>query len=96
MLAASLTEAIWYLVRAEDDYRKLEMYASLQDALYLQAIVYEKLGEEVARDAASDQLRAVESIEKRVMNELDTGMIKIWDVVCQIGVAVANGDTFWS
>lgn len=69
------------------------MHASVQDALYLQAIVHERLGEPSERDAASRELKEAESVEKRMISEMDTGMIQIWDVVCQIGVAVANGDT---
>jgi anaphase-promoting complex subunit 5 len=92
-LIASLTEAIYYLKRAEEDYRELEMHASVQDALYLQAIVHERLGEPSKRDTASRELKEVNSVEERMKSEMDTGMMQIWDVVCQIGVAVANGDT---
>jgi anaphase-promoting complex subunit 5 len=92
-LAAALAEAIYYLKRAEEDYRELEMHASVQDALYLQTIIYERLGEPLERDAASRQLKEAGLVEKRMTSEMDTGMMQIWEVVCQIGVAVANGDT---
>ena len=92
-MAAALAEARYYLKRAEEDYRELEMHASVQDALYLQAIIYERLGEPLERDAASRQLKEAGLVEKRMTSEMDTGMMQIWEVVCQIGVAVANGDT---
>ena len=92
-MAAALAEAIYYLKRAEEDYRELEMHASVQDALYLQAIIYERLGEPLERDAASCQLKEAGLVDKRMTSEMDTGMMQIWEVVCQIGVAVANGDT---
>jgi hypothetical protein len=73
----------------------MEMYASVQDMLYLQAIVHEALGETVTRDETSERLMEVEKIEKKMQSEMDEDMIAIWDVVCEIGVGVANGDTFW-
>jgi anaphase-promoting complex subunit 5 len=89
-----LHDAIYYLKRAESDYRTMEMYASVQDMLYLQAVVHEALGEKVARDETSERLMEVEKIEKKMQSEMDEGMIAIWDVVCEIGVGVASGDTY--
>lgn len=81
------------------------MHASRQDALYLQAAVYERFRanevHEIAdvewkekRDLASRKLKEAEAMEKRYRGEMDKGMMAIWDTVCEIGVAVANGATF--
>jgi len=95
VMADGLHDAIYYLKKAESDYRKLEMYASVQDMLYLQAVVHEALGEKVARDEASERLMEVEKTEKKAGSEMDEGMVAIWDAVCEIGAAIASGDTFW-
>ncbi|KAG8831373.1 hypothetical protein FRC17_003254 [Serendipita sp. 399] len=89
-----LSEALGYLKMAEDDYRKLEMPASIQDMLYLQAVVHEAAGEAMLRDSASKSLREVEEVEEKLSIGLDEPMIAVWDVVCEIGVAVAHGDTY--
>jgi anaphase-promoting complex subunit 5 len=94
MMADEFQDAIYYLKRAESDYRKLEMYASVQDMLYLQAVVQNALGAKLAREEASERLLDVKKIEKRMLSEMDEGMIAIWDVVCEIGVGIASGDTY--
>ena len=90
-----LDDAIFYLQKAEADYKTLEMHASVQDVLYLQAVVYEALGDHARRDTASKDLLQVERLEKKMMQELDTEVMELWDVACEVGVAVSSGDTYW-
>ncbi|PVG02241.1 hypothetical protein CPB86DRAFT_751668 [Serendipita vermifera] len=91
---AWLSQALYYLKRAEEDYLLLEMHASVQDMLYMQAVIHEALGERSQREIASARLKEVENLENKVRVELDIGMMELWDVVCEVGIAVANGDTF--
>lgn len=51
----SLIPALSYLKLAEADYRTLEMYAPLQDMLYLQAVIHETSGDRAVRDAISNK-----------------------------------------
>jgi hypothetical protein len=70
------------------------MHAFVQDMLYMQAVIHETLGERSQREIAGTRLKEVENLENRVREELDVGMMEVWDVVCEVGIAVANGDTF--
>ncbi|KAG8783920.1 hypothetical protein FRC15_004305 [Serendipita sp. 397] len=91
----SLSEALVYLKKAEDDYQTLEIYSSVQDMLYLQAVVHETLEEPTLRDLAGKRLREIEEVEEKMRVGSDEEMTEVWDVVCEIGIAVARGDTYW-
>ncbi|CAG8529910.1 6537_t:CDS:10, partial [Acaulospora colombiana] len=67
--------------RAEEDYSLLEMHASVQDMLYMQAVIHEALGERSQREIASTRLKEVEILENKVRIELDVGMMELWDVL---------------
>lgn len=93
--AESLSDALYYLKQAEHDYEALEMHHSVQDIVYLQTIVFEAIGDAELRDEGSRKVMEEEETIKRLQAEMDDGMMAIWDIVCEIGVAVASGDTYW-
>lgn len=70
------------------------MHASTQEMMYLQAVMYEATGDAKGRDESSKKVMEEEERIKRLQTEMDDGMVAIWGVVCEIGVAVASGDTY--
>lgn len=41
-----------------------------------------------------DKVLEAEKEETKLREGVDTALMDIWDVVCEIGVAVTGGDTF--
>lgn len=70
------------------------MYSSMQDCLYLQAVIYGELGMVEERDQASSRCREIEGVERRMETGLDESLMSIWEVAEMIGVSVASGDTY--
>lgn len=86
----SLQQSLFYLNRSEADYMTLEMYKSLTDVRYLISVVYHNLGQEDDRDRmATSAISAEASFLKMQSMGTDEEFVKIWEVVAQVGVALA-------
>jgi anaphase-promoting complex subunit 5 len=83
---AALQEAVLWLAIAEKDYMALEIYRSAMDVQYLLAVVYDTLGAEQERDAASQRYESTQQtlldLEVAVVDE-EVG--EILDMISRIG-----------
>ena len=90
MEASALREALPYVSMAETDFRKLEIFRSMEDAQYLMSIIYHNLdmeneGNEVAmRCSQTEQLQR--NMEKVIV---DDEIREIFDLLATIGAALA-------
>ncbi|KIK70807.1 hypothetical protein GYMLUDRAFT_210293 [Collybiopsis luxurians FD-317 M1] len=83
---SALQEAVWWLEIAEKDYMTLEIYSSAMDVQYLLATVYNTLGAEQDRDAASQRYeRTQEVLQKLEVAVVDEEVGEILDIVSRIG-----------
>jgi anaphase-promoting complex subunit 5 len=89
-LADGLREAVRYLLIAESDYATLQCFKSLANVQYLLSVVYHNLGLEKQRDDAATRHMTTEEARKKVeVVAVDEQVKKIWEVVSQVGAALA-------
>jgi anaphase-promoting complex subunit 5 len=87
---AGLKEALPYLLIAEDDYRRLEIYSSLADVQYFISIVYHNLDMEKERDAAAKRHQESEEEQKRLdAIVVDKDVLAICELLADVGAALA-------
>jgi len=88
--AEALNEALPYLLVSESDFKTLQILRSLMDVQYLLSVVYHNLGNENERDASAK--RHFTTQQERKMLEVivvDDEVREIWEVVSQVGAALA-------
>jgi anaphase-promoting complex subunit 5 len=89
-LADGLREAVRYLLIAESDYATLQCFKSLANVQYLLSVVYHNLGLEKQRDDAATRHMTTDEARKKVEAvAVDEQVKRIWEVVSQVGAALA-------
>jgi anaphase-promoting complex subunit 5 len=87
---AGLPDAVRYLQIAESDYAALQCLHSLMNAQYLLSVVYHNLGLQKQRDDAAARHMATDQARKKLeVVVVDEQVTKIWEVVSQVGAALA-------
>ena len=90
LVADGLREAVRYLLIAESDYATLQSLRSLMNVQYLLSVVYHNLGMEKQRDGAATRHMATDEARKKLeVVVADEQVKKIWEVVLQVGAALA-------
>ena len=90
LIADGLREALRYLLIAESDYAVLQCLPSLMNVQYLLSVLYHNLGMEKQRDDAATRHMTTEEARKKVeVVAVDEQVKKIWEVVSQVGAALA-------
>jgi hypothetical protein len=88
---AGLREALHYLLKSEADFREMQMLRQLMDVQYLLSVVYQNLGQDKERDSAIKRHFSTEEewkeLEARVWDE---EVVKIWQLVADIGAALSR------
>lgn len=89
--AAGLEDAIEYLIIAEKDFSKLEIYQALLDVQYLISVVYHNLGMEKERDLAGIRHSVTTETANRVQSAgSDREAEEILQTVASVGAALAS------
>ncbi|KAI0316674.1 hypothetical protein OF83DRAFT_1172648 [Amylostereum chailletii] len=90
----SIREALPYLDIAEKDFTKLEILRSVADVQYLLSVLYHNLGMLQERDAAAArQLNTEEEIQAAAAVYQEQWMSEVWNLVSNIGGAIATRNT---
>jgi len=85
-----LREALRYLLIAESDYAVLQCLLPLMNVQYLLSVVYHNLGLEKQQDDAAARHMATDEARKKLeIVVVDEQVKKIWEVVSQVGAALA-------
>ena len=84
-LASGVKDALPYLQIAEEDYRLLEIYPSVQDVIYVTALVYNILGDEKARDEAAKRHEvAGADVERTDTMDVSKYWPEIWEFAGEV------------
>lgn len=90
-IADSLREALQYLIMAESDFKKLEIYRSVKDVQYMLSVVYHNLDMVDERQAAAQRHSETEALQKRLeMTVTDEDTLKIFELIAVVGSALAS------
>ncbi|OCH95526.1 hypothetical protein OBBRIDRAFT_816439 [Obba rivulosa] len=90
-LEDALLECLPLLVRAEQDFQKLEMLRQLQDVRYLMSIVYHNLGMQRQRDILAVRVKEAEEQAKEAgAVVIEDWVADVWEVVAEVGAALAS------
>ncbi|KAF8628477.1 hypothetical protein AX15_003988 [Amanita polypyramis BW_CC] len=88
---SALREAIRYLLIAENDFKTLQIYRSLQDVQYLLSILYHNLGMSRERNQMAEWHAKTEAEIRRVEEiAVDDEVEQILGIVASIGAALAS------
>ncbi|KAI0341698.1 hypothetical protein BDW22DRAFT_1358540 [Trametopsis cervina] len=87
----ALREAIFYLDIAEKDYKKIELFRSLQDTQFLLSVVYHNLNMIAERNEVAERHRETEKLanEVKAMASEDW-IVELFDIVSDVGSALAS------
>ena len=86
----ALREALHYLLTAESDFKRLRMLRQVMHVRYFLSIVYHNLGMEGERDDAIRKHTAAEEELMRLHLTVDDEAQRVWDVVSDVGAALAS------
>ena len=89
--ASALQESLSYLHKAESDFKRLEMLASLADVQYTMSIVYHNLGR--VDDALEVAERHAATLQEQSLLETSTtdqSVVSVFSIVDRVGVHVAT------
>ncbi|PAV23210.1 imaginal discs arrested [Pyrrhoderma noxium] len=82
---SGVKDALPYLQIAEEDYRLLEIYPSVQDVIYVTALVYNILGDEKARDEAAKRHEvAGADVERTDTMDVSKYWPEIWEFAGEV------------
>jgi anaphase-promoting complex subunit 5 len=86
----SLIAAVPWLINAETEYKKIDLYSSLADVQYFLSVVYHNLDDHQARNAAvARHVQTNALIKKAEGIVVEDDVIHLWSVVAEIGAALA-------
>ncbi|KDR81577.1 hypothetical protein GALMADRAFT_263859 [Galerina marginata CBS 339.88] len=87
----ALREALPYLIMAESDFQKLEIYRSMKDVQYMLSIVYHNLDMVEERQEAANRHLETEALQKRLETIVsDEHILEIFDLMATVGAALAS------
>jgi hypothetical protein len=90
-LADGLREAVDYLLKAESDWKQLQMLRQLMDVQYLLSIVYHNLDMGIERDDAIKRYTSTEETQDRLdLADVDEEAQRIWEVVSDVAAGLAS------
>lgn len=91
IIEPAIRNAIRYLLIAENDFKSLQIYRSLQDVQYFLSIMYHNLGLTAERNQMADRHAKTEA-ELRHLEEsaVDEEIERVLDVIASIGAALAS------
>ena len=85
-----MREALPYVSMAEVDFRKMEMFRSMQDAQYLLSIIYHNLDMEKERNEAAIRCSQTEQLRHNMEKGIaDEETREIFDLLATIGAGLA-------
>ncbi|KAF8741003.1 hypothetical protein AX14_006207 [Amanita brunnescens Koide BX004] len=87
----AIRTAIRYLLIAENDFKSLQIYRSLQDVQYFLSVMYHNLGLTAERNQMADRHAKTEAELRRLEEGVaDEEIERVLDVVASIGAALAS------
>ncbi|EFI28382.1 hypothetical protein CC1G_13916 [Coprinopsis cinerea okayama7 len=88
---AVIEEALYYLSFADMDFDRLEMRSSAKEVLYMQAVLYENLGQ---TDKRNERMHAYDEAEKAALkmgkSATDSQSEQVYNLVVEVGAALAR------
>jgi anaphase-promoting complex subunit 5 len=91
IIEPAIRTAIRYLLIAENDFKSLQIYRSLQDVQYFLSVMYHNLGLTAERNQMADRHAKTEAELRRLEEGVaDEEIERVLDVVASIGAALAS------
>ena len=86
-----LRDAVFYLDKAEDDYRSIQIHHAVQDVLYVRAAVYNTLNMIRERDDTAERhVASTHEQEELESVEVNRHWESLWTAVIEVSTALAS------
>ena len=91
-LHIDINKAVVYLRQAQDDFRMLEMYKQVEDAQYLEAVVWNNIeGGTEERNKAAQRHQQTVAMRRKIQAEANEQWVcDVWDLVADIGAGLSH------